>query len=129
MIHGGLARRAGMWFTISNRRMFGIAAEIPLRSDFNAGDLHHLARNSRDANQARRLLALAAMSSITHDFLPLCVHGASVALMFACIADNKKPATRWSYGLIRGCGDMQPSLPNRTSVAVRVAFEHAIFRL
>lgn len=34
---------------------------IVLRSDFSADDLRHLARGSRDANQARRLLALAAI--------------------------------------------------------------------
>lgn len=38
-----------------------MAAAIPLRSDFNAGDLRRLARSSRDANQARRLLALSAI--------------------------------------------------------------------
>lgn len=34
---------------------------ITLRSDFNASDLRHLARRSKDAPQARRLLALAAI--------------------------------------------------------------------
>jgi transposase len=34
---------------------------IALRSDFAADDLRRLARRSRDANQARRLLALAAI--------------------------------------------------------------------
>jgi|SRR5208282_2071158 len=32
---------------------------IPLRADFNATDLRRLARGSKDASQARRLLALA----------------------------------------------------------------------
>jgi transposase len=39
--------------------MFGMPAALPLRSDFSADDLRRLARNSRDANQARRLLALS----------------------------------------------------------------------
>ena len=34
---------------------------IPLRSDFNASELRALARKSKDAPQARRLLALAAI--------------------------------------------------------------------
>lgn len=34
---------------------------LPLRRDFNAPSLRRLARNSRDANQARRLLALATI--------------------------------------------------------------------
>jgi transposase len=34
---------------------------VPLRRDFNAPSLRRLARNSRDANQARRLLALATI--------------------------------------------------------------------
>ena len=38
-----------------------MAAPIPLRSDFTASDLRQHARRTRDANQARRLLALAAI--------------------------------------------------------------------
>ena len=34
---------------------------VPLRGDFNAPSLRRLARDSKDANQARRLLALAAI--------------------------------------------------------------------
>jgi transposase len=41
--------------------MFDMAAALPLRTDFTADDLHRLARQTRDANQARRLLALAAV--------------------------------------------------------------------
>ena len=36
-----------------------MAAPIPLRSDVTAAALRHQARRTRDANQARRLLALA----------------------------------------------------------------------
>ena len=39
-----------------------MAAPIPLRSDLTADDLRHQARRTRDANQARRLLALAEIS-------------------------------------------------------------------
>jgi hypothetical protein len=38
-----------------------MAGAIPLRSDFTAAELRRLARRSRDACQARRLLALAAI--------------------------------------------------------------------
>lgn len=34
---------------------------LPLRSDFSAADLRLIARSSKDATQARRLLALAAI--------------------------------------------------------------------
>src|SRR5918998_865301 len=39
-----------------------MAAAVPLRSDFDAAQLRELAKRSRDANQTRRLLALAAIS-------------------------------------------------------------------
>src|SRR5512145_1115468 len=39
--------------------MFAMVAPIPLRSDLTAADLRQQARRTRDANQARRLLALA----------------------------------------------------------------------
>jgi transposase len=38
-----------------------MARAIPLRSDFTAAELRRLARHSKDAGQARRLLALAAI--------------------------------------------------------------------
>jgi transposase len=38
-----------------------MSAPLPLRTDFTAADLRHWARRTRDANQARRLLALAAI--------------------------------------------------------------------
>jgi transposase len=38
-----------------------MAAPVPLRSDFDAGQLRGLAKRSRDAKQTRRLLALAAI--------------------------------------------------------------------
>ena len=41
--------------------MFDVAALLRLRMDFTAGDLRRHARQTRDANQARRLLALAAI--------------------------------------------------------------------
>jgi transposase len=41
--------------------MFAMAAPLPLRSDFDADMLRREARRSRDAAQARRLLALATI--------------------------------------------------------------------
>jgi transposase len=41
--------------------MFAMAAPLALRSDFTAADLRRHARRTRDANQARRLLALATI--------------------------------------------------------------------
>jgi hypothetical protein len=38
-----------------------MAASIPLRSDFDAGLLRKLSRQSRDPDQTRRLLALAGI--------------------------------------------------------------------
>jgi len=38
-----------------------MSVPIPLRRDFDAPSLRRLARNSKDANQARRLLALAGI--------------------------------------------------------------------
>ena len=38
-----------------------MAAPVPLRTDFDAAHLRGLAKRSRDANQTRRLLALAAI--------------------------------------------------------------------
>ncbi|MCC0807634.1 IS630 family transposase, partial [Methylobacterium sp. W2] len=38
-----------------------MSAAVPLREDFNADALRHLAKTSRDAGQSRRLLALATI--------------------------------------------------------------------
>jgi transposase len=46
---------------MANRRKFAMAAPLPLRSDFDADMLRREARGSRDAAQARRLLALATI--------------------------------------------------------------------
>jgi transposase len=38
-----------------------MAAAVKLRTDYSAGDLRYLAKGSKDANQSRRLLSLAAV--------------------------------------------------------------------
>src|SRR6516164_3219457 len=38
-----------------------MGAAVPLRTDFSAGELRHLAKRVEDADQARRLLSLAAV--------------------------------------------------------------------
>ncbi len=50
---------AAVWFGEADRRMFAMAAPIPLRSDVTAAELRQHARRTSDASQARRLLALA----------------------------------------------------------------------
>src|ERR1700676_677034 len=46
---------------VSNSRMFDMPAALLLRPDFTSDDLRRLARQTRDANQTRRLLALACI--------------------------------------------------------------------
>ena len=46
---------------MANSGVFAMAAAIALRSDFTGSDLQRLARQTRDAKQARRLLALATI--------------------------------------------------------------------
>jgi hypothetical protein len=48
-------------FIMANRRMFAVNAPTPLHPDFKADGLRREARRSRDAAQACRLLALAAI--------------------------------------------------------------------
>ena len=55
----GLARRGVD--RIQSGERWSFAMPIPLRADFNAGQLRALARRTKDAPQARRLLALAAV--------------------------------------------------------------------
>src|SRR5918993_3189506 len=45
-----------------------MAVAVPLRSDFDAAQLRTLAKRSRDPDQTRRLLALAAISGSGCDF-------------------------------------------------------------
>src|SRR6266550_3674108 len=49
--------RDSTWQTAFGR--FAMSTPVPLRSDFDAAQLHKLARGSRDPDQTRRLLALA----------------------------------------------------------------------
>src|SRR5256885_796389 len=46
---------------MANARKFAMAAAIPLREDYDARLLRGLAKQSDDADQTRRLLALAAI--------------------------------------------------------------------
>jgi hypothetical protein len=41
--------------------MLAMSAQLSLRSDYDAGAMRSLARQSKDAKQTRRLLALAAI--------------------------------------------------------------------
>jgi len=46
---------------VANGWGFAMAAAIGVRGDYNAARLRELAKRSEDANQTRRLLALAAI--------------------------------------------------------------------
>src|SRR3954453_9903702 len=59
MTRGAVRRRASV---IQGGERGRFAMPIPLRSDFDAAALRRLARRSKDGPQARRLLALAAIS-------------------------------------------------------------------
>jgi transposase len=48
-------------FTLANETRSAAAAPIPLRDDYDAASLRRLAKGSDDADQTRRLLALAAV--------------------------------------------------------------------
>src|ERR1700688_1211792 len=43
------------------RRVFAMAQAIPVRTDYTAGEVRRLAKQAKDAGQARRLLAIAAV--------------------------------------------------------------------
>jgi transposase len=50
-----------MWFTMANEWRFAMGVAVRLREDYTATQLRGLAKQSRDAGQTRRLLALAAI--------------------------------------------------------------------
>jgi hypothetical protein len=50
-----------MWFIMANDWRLAMAAPIGLREDYDGPDLRQLAKGSNDANQTRRLLALAVI--------------------------------------------------------------------
>ena len=57
----GLPRRGAGIITMANSRMLAMRSAVALRTDFTGPELRQLARYTRDANQARRLLALAVI--------------------------------------------------------------------
>ena len=59
---GGFPGAAWVWFMAIACPEIALAAAVPLRSDFDAAQLRSLAKRSRDPDQTRRLLALAAIS-------------------------------------------------------------------
>src|SRR5256885_418925 len=46
---------------MAKARSFAMAAAVPVRMDYDAARLHELAKQSEDADQTRRLLALAVI--------------------------------------------------------------------
>ena len=43
------------------RRVFAMGQAVPVRTDYSAGEVRRLAKQAKDAGQARRLLAIAAV--------------------------------------------------------------------
>jgi hypothetical protein len=48
-----------MWFTMANEWRFATASAVGFRGDYEARQLRGLVKQSHDADQTRRLLALA----------------------------------------------------------------------
>src|ERR671913_1452299 len=62
LTHEGFPEWAWVWFRVAiTCPEVAMAMAVPLRSDFDAAPLRALAKRSRDADQTRRLLALAAI--------------------------------------------------------------------
>jgi transposase len=57
----GIPTAVGICFTVANARRFAMAATVPVREDYDAARLRALAKQSDDADQTRRLLALAVI--------------------------------------------------------------------
>src|SRR5918911_1580309 len=57
----GVPAAVGICFTVANVRRFAMAAAVPVRADYDAARLRALAKQSEDADQTRRLLALAVI--------------------------------------------------------------------
>src|SRR5260370_15671477 len=45
----------------SKRRVFAMGQAVPVRTDYTAGEVRRFAKRAKDAAQARRLLAIAAV--------------------------------------------------------------------
>ena len=59
--HKGIPDSAEIMIQQANERRFAMAGPVALRSDYDARALRRLAKASRDADQTRRLLAVAAI--------------------------------------------------------------------
>ena len=90
----------------------------PLRSDFDASGLRVLARNSKDAGQARRLLALAIIYEGGTRTEAAKTGGVTLQIVRDWVV---KFNVRGPAGLIDGKGPGQPSLLNDTQRAALAA--------
>jgi len=110
------ARRDDDLIQVGERMRF--AMTTPLRSDFDASGLRVLARNSKDAGQARRLLALAMI----YEGGPRTEAAKTGGVTLQIVRDwVVKFNARGPSGLINGKGPGQPSLLNDAQRAALAA--------
>jgi transposase len=55
------SRIIGGMIQVANGGVFSMGQAIPVRTDYSAGEVRRLAKQAKDAGQARRLLAIAAV--------------------------------------------------------------------
>jgi len=94
------------------------AMTMPLRTDFDASGLRVLARNSKDAGQARRLLSLAAIYDGGRRHEAAKIGGVTLQIVRDWVV---KFNARGPTGLIGGKGPGQPSLLNDAQRAALAA--------
>ena len=88
---------------------------VPLRTDFSAGELRQLAKRSKDNNQSRRLLSLAAVADGMNRTDAARIGGMDRQTLRDWFIASTKPAPTgyWTTGpadLLPGC--RQTSRPN-----------------
>ena len=70
---------------------------IPLRSDFDAAQLRGVARRTKDAPQARRLLALAAIYDGATRTQAAAIGGVTLQIVRDWVMKFNAPRARWSH--------------------------------
>lgn len=92
----GFPVRGKSWFTMAIRE-FAMGGGISLRKDFDAGTLRGLAKQSRDANQTQRLLALVSIDGKAPGTMPKLTPDHRAALE-RIVEDEPVPAV---HGVVR----------------------------
>src|SRR2546429_10003884 len=91
-----------------------MSTPVPLRSDFDAAQLHKLARGSRDPDQTRRLLALAEVYAGGSRSGAARIGGVGLQIVRDCNAEGPD-------GLLNG---KAPGVPNDQRRALRQIVEN-----